>query len=112
VRGNPIRKIFTENAGGLKEINCQFNLSTEVLGKCCKRLFLLDSNSPEAYVHNPSKCGVRVFFRFDRSINNQRLHRANSFIRARKERAGLSFINQDVIYASPRLKIRMFLALS
>jgi hypothetical protein len=34
---------------------------------------------------------------FDRSMNNQRLHRANSFIRARKERAGIAFIKQVVI---------------
>ena len=38
------------------------------------------------------------FFRFDRSMNNQRLHRTNSFIRDRKERAGLSLKKQEVIY--------------
>jgi len=35
------------------------------------------------------------FLQFIRFMNNQRLHRANSFIRARKERAGLSLIKQD-----------------
>jgi len=31
-------------------------------------------------------------------MNNQRLHRTNSFIRDRKERAGLSLKKQEVIY--------------
>jgi len=37
-----------------------------------------------------------VFFQLHRSINNRRLYRANSFIRARKERAGKLLKKQDV----------------
>ena len=32
-----------------------------------------------------------MFLYFDSSMNNQRLKRANSFIRAHKERAGIAF---------------------
>ena len=36
-----------------------------------------------------------MFFRLHRSMNNRRLYRANSFIRARKERAGYILNKQD-----------------
>jgi hypothetical protein len=44
-------------------------------------------------------------------MNNQRLHRTNSFIRNRKERAGLTFIKKNVIKEGPQEKAREFVAL-
>ncbi len=58
---------------------------------------------------------VGVFFRHHRSMNNRRLHRANSFIRARKERAGNLFKKQHVTklqrYANKPDRVSSFLTI-
>ncbi len=49
---------------------------------------LRDMEKIESDISSSVNSGVGVLFRHHRSMNNRRLHRANSFIRARKERAG------------------------